>query len=216
MAGPPPYAPRTMAEPSRFCLVLERASEDVHEPDFVADLPLVSFDAFVAGHRVFGWVRLDADRLTDLLNDHEELLLLNVMVEHLADGSTVSADQAIVHRVDLVAVRASGPRGEASRRADTRAHPVLVESGPYLIGGHVHAAPGVGPARRIRGSDPMIPLTEAWIEYRCGDEVRRRRLGTIIVNRDLATRIDPVVERDLEAAGQAAAAVSGSQAPAGP
>ena len=199
-----------MAEPSRFCLVLERASEDVHEPDFVTDLPLVSFDAFVAGHRVFGWVRLDADRLTDLLNDHEELLLVNVMIEHLADGTTVSAEEAVVRRADLVAVRASGPRGEASRRADTQAHPVLVESGPYRIGGHVHAAPGIGPARRIRGREPMIPLTEAWIEYRSGDELRRRRLGTIIVNRDLAARMDPVAEVDLEAEGLPATAVAGS------
>jgi len=199
-----------MAEPRRFCLVLERASEDVHEPEFVTDLPLVSFDAFVAGHRVFGWVRLDADRLTDLLNDHEELLLVNVMVEHLADGTTVSADEAVVHRADLVAVRASGPRGEASRRADTQAHPVLVESGPYRIGGHVHAAPGIGAARRIRGREPMIPLTEAWIEYRSGEELRRRRLGTIIVNRDLAARMDPVAEVDLEAEGLPAPAVAGS------
>jgi hypothetical protein len=198
-----------MAEPSRFCLVLERVPEDVHEPDFVADQPLVSFDAFVAGHRVFGWVHLDADRLTDLLNDHEELLLVNVMVEHLADGATVSAEQAIVHRADLVAVRASGPRGEATRRADTQAHPVLVESGPYRIGGHVHAAPGIGPARRIRGREPMIPLTEAWIEYRSGDELRRRRLGTIIVNRDLAARMDPVAEVDLEEEGLPAPAVAG-------
>jgi hypothetical protein len=198
-----------MAEPSRFCLVLERASEDVNEPDFVADLPLVSFDAFVAGHRVYGWVRLDADRLTDLLNDHEELHLLNVMVENLVDGSTVGADEAIVRRADLVAVRASGPRGEASRRAATQAHPVLVESGPYRIGGHVHAAPGLGPARRIRGREPMIPLTEAWIEYTSGSEGRRRRVGTIIVNRDLASRIDPVAEPELEPEGQAARAVAG-------
>jgi len=198
-----------MAEPSRFCLVLERASEDVHEPEFVADLPLVSFDAFVAGHRVFGWVRLDADRLTDLLNDHEELVLVNVMVEHLADGATVSADEAVVRRADLIAVRASGPRGEASRREDTRPHPVIVESGPYRIGGHVHAAPGVGPARRIRGREPMIPLTEAWIEYRSGDELRRRRVGTIIVNRDLAARIDPVAELDVEPGALAARAVTG-------
>lgn len=199
-----------MAEPSRFCLVLERASEDVHEPEFVADLPLVSFDAFVAGHRVFGWVRLDADRLTDLLNDHEELLLVNVMVEHLSDGTTVSADQAIVHRADLVAVRASGPRGEASRREDTQPHAVIVEAGPYRIGGHVHAAPGIGLARRIRGGKPMIPLTEAWIEYRSGDELQRRRLGTIIVNRDVAARIDPVAALDVEPGGLAAPGVARS------
>ena len=56
----------------------------------------------------------------------------------------------------------------------------------------------------------MIPLTEAWIEYRSGDDLRRRRLGTIIVNRDLAARMDPVAEVDLEAEGLPATAVAGS------
>jgi hypothetical protein len=186
-----------MAEPSRFCLVLERSSEDVHEPDYASDLPLVAFDAFVPGHRVFGWVRLDAGRLTDLLNDNEELLLANVIVEHLDDGATVTADEAVVRRADLVAVRASGPRGQASRREDTRTHALIVESGSYRIGGHLHARPGVGPASRIRGREPMFPLTEGWIEYRSGGALRRLPVGTIIVNRELATRIEPVAEPDL-------------------
>jgi hypothetical protein len=187
-----------MAEPSRFCLVLERTSEDVHEPDFVTNLPLVSFEAFVPAHRVFGWVRLDADRLTDLLNDHEELLLVNVKVESLDDGATVTADEAIVRREDLVAVRASGPRGQASRREDTRTHAIVVEAGSYRIGGYLHAAPGVGAASRIWGREPMIPLTEAWIEYRPGGEPRRWPVGTIIVNRELASRIESVAEQSLE------------------
>jgi hypothetical protein len=186
-----------MAELSRFCLVLERSSEEVHEPEFVSDLPLVSFEAFVPEHRVFGWVRLAASRLTDLLNDNEELLLVNVLVEHLGDGATVTADEAVVRRADLVAVRASGPRGAASRREDTHTHALIVESGSYRIGGHVHAAPGVDPARRIQGREPMIPLTEAWIEYRSGGELLRRPVGTIIVNRELVTRIEHVAEQDL-------------------
>jgi hypothetical protein len=201
-----------MAEPTRFCLVLERSSEQVHEPEFVSDLPLVPFDAFVAGHRVFGWVRLAASRLTDLLNHHEELFLVNVMVEHLDDGATVTADEAVVRRADLVAIRASGPRGATSRREETRTHPVIVESGSYRIGGHLHAAPGVGPASRIRSREPMIPLTVAWIEYRSAGELLRRPVGTIIVNRELATRIEPVTERDLVDEGRPAPAAVGGPA----
>ena len=90
-----------MADPSRLCLVLERASEDVHEPGYIGDAPLVGFDAFATGQRLFGWVRLDADRLTDLLNDHRELQLVNVLVEDLANGETFTADEAIV-RLSLI------------------------------------------------------------------------------------------------------------------
>ena len=41
-----------MAEPSRLCLVLERVSEEVHEPEFVATLPVLGFEAFVPGSRM--------------------------------------------------------------------------------------------------------------------------------------------------------------------
>ena len=181
-----------MSDESRLSLVLERGSEDVHEPEFVSDVPLVSFEAFIARYRVFGWVRLDADRLTDLLNAHSELRLVNVMVEHLGDGDTFSADEAIVRRDELVAVRASGPRGDAARWRNTEPHAVLVEAGPFRIGGHVHSLPGVDPAARIRDGEPMIPLTEGWIEHRSAGGRQRRRVGTIIINRELAARIEPV------------------------
>jgi len=197
-----------MAEPSRLCLVLERVSEEVHEPEFVATLPLVGFEAFLPDGRVFGWVRLDADRLTDMLNTHEELLLVNVLIEHL-DGATVTADEAIVRRGELIAVRARGPRGDATRREPTLTHPVVVESGPYLIGGHLHAAPGANPMLRILGREPMVPLTAAWITHRGEAEPRLERVDTIIVNRELATRIARVTEEELAEAGPASAVIAG-------
>jgi len=197
-----------MTEPSRLRLVLERVPEEVHEPELVATQPLICFDAFAAGHRVFGWVHLDADRLTDMLNDHAELHLGNVLVEDLASGLTVTADEAIVHRDELVAVRASGPRGNAARREDTASNPTLVEAGPYLIGGHLHAPAGMDPLARVRGREPMIPLTEAWIAYRSGDATTRRRVGTIIVNRHLADRFQLVSEEALEAAAPPVAAAA--------
>lgn len=197
-----------MAEPSRLCLVLERVSEEVHEPEFVATLPLVGFEAFVPGGRVFGWVRLDADRLTDMLNAHEELQLINVIIEHLG-GATVTADEAIVRRGELIAVRARGPRGDAALREPTLTHPVVVESGPYLIGGHLHAAPGANPMLRILGREPMVPLTAAWITHRSDGDPRLQPVGTIIVNRELATRIARVTEEELAEARPASAVVAG-------
>ena len=188
-----------MRDSHRLCLVLERVPEEVHEPELAAEQPLLGFDAFAAGHRVYGWVRLDADRLTDMLNKHNVLELTNVLVEDLADGTTVAADEAIVHRDDLVAVRASGPRGSAARREDTVAFPTLVEAGPYRIGGHLHSRPGSDPLARVRNGEPMIPLTEAWIAHRSGGASVHRRVGTIIVNRHLVTRFRSVDEAELEA-----------------
>jgi hypothetical protein len=183
-------------------LVLERVADDIHEPEFVAYAPLVSFEAFLLEQRVFGWVRLDADRLTDLLNAHETVRLMNVLVEDLGSGHTVTADEAIVHRAEIVALVASGPRGDAARRQPTRAHPVVAVSGRYHIGGCVHAAPGMDPTQRLQEGGPMIPLTEAWLEYGSGAERRRQRFDTIIVNRELATRFEVVAEPTHAAEGR--------------
>ena len=115
-----------------------------------------------------------------------------------------------MRREDLLAVRASGPRGSAARRQETRAHPVLVEAGPYLVGGHLHAPPDVDPLTRIRGPEAMIPLTEAWISYRSGRDPARRRVGTIIVNRDRAERMERVTEAALADAAPAIAGLGGA------
>ncbi len=176
--------------PATLSLVLERRAEDIHEPEFAAYSPLVGFEAFLSAQRVFGWVRLDADRLTDLLNAHELLHLENVNVEDLRDGSTVAANETLLPRSEIIAVIASGPRGDPGRRAVTQRHAVAVELGIYHIGGCVHATAGVDPEARWRSGGPMVPLTEAWIEYRSGDRYCRDILDAVIVNRRLATQVE--------------------------
>ncbi len=182
-------APRHM-EDATLTLVLERRAEDIHEPEFAAYAPLVSFEAFLSEQRVFGWVRLDADRLTDLLNAHEIIRLANALVEDHRDGTTESADEALVHRSEIIAAIASGPRGDPARRLLTQPHPVVVESSGYRIGGNVHIAPGADPEERLHDASPMVPLTEAWLQYRSGEQHRRDCSETVIVNRELVTRIE--------------------------
>lgn len=170
-------------------LVLERDAGDIHEPEFIAYEPLVAFEAFLADRRVYGWVRLDAARLTDLLNAHDTIRLLNVLVEDLATGRTEPSDESIVERADIVAVLASGPRGDVARRRPTRRYPVIVETGRYRMGGRVHVPLGQGLAERLDADGPMIPLTDAWLEHRVAAGDRRVSVDTILVNRDQATRI---------------------------
>lgn len=187
-------------------LVLERQAEEIHEPEFAAYTPLVGFEAFLPAQRLFGWVRLDADRLTDLLNAHDTVRLENVHVEDLRDGNTVAADETLLPRSELIAVIASGPRGDPGRRRGTQRHSVVVESGIYRIGGCVHAPFGMDLEERLQDGGPMIPLTGAWLEYRSGGQHRRDVMETVIVNRRLATRIrldgsaaDPVANSPIRA-----------------
>src|SRR5207253_10735069 len=85
-----------------LCLVFERVREDVFEPEFVADGPLVRFEAYADDNRLFGWVRLRADRLTDLLNGLDRLRLVNAEVESLIDGKTRTVDDVVVQRRQLI------------------------------------------------------------------------------------------------------------------
>jgi hypothetical protein len=188
-------------DPATLNLVLEGHAEDIHEPEFAAYTPLVGFEAFLPAQRVYGWVRLDADRLTDLLNTHDLVRLENVHVEDLRDGNTVGADETLLPRSELIAVIASGPRGDPSRRRGTRRFSVVVESGIYRIGGHVHVPFGMEPEARLQDGGPMVPLTGAWLEYYSGDQYRREVLETVIINRRLATRIEVVTSPAVIATG---------------
>jgi hypothetical protein len=188
------FSPRP---PGPATLVLETLPEAPSEPDFIADAPLVAFDAFLSDSRVYGWVRLATDRLTDLLNAQDEVTLLNVQVEQFADGRTEWQERLVVDRGRLLAVRAGGPRGDPSRRRQLRLHPLVVQTGPYLIGGFLHAGPGIEPLDELAGRPPMIPLSMGWLERWTGGERQAQWAGTIIVNRSSLDAVAVVAEEAL-------------------
>ena len=183
--------------PNRLELALQRTDEEVFEPGAVTDVPLIRFAAYVANQRVFGWVRLDADRLTDLLNAHDELHLLEVGLESLPNGWPGTVDEVVIHRRDLVAVHATGPRGVAASWQANQSHPVAIQSGPYLIGGYLHVPPGMDPIESARSRPPLVPLTDALIEFWAHGRREHQSIGTIIVNRDKADWIRVVTHDDL-------------------
>ncbi|MEW6226266.1 MAG: hypothetical protein AB1627_16720 [Chloroflexota bacterium] len=183
--------------PGSLHVSLQRLPEEIFEPDSVAEAPLVRFVAYTRHHRVFGWVRLRADRLTDLLNAHDSLVLTDVQIEAFEDGEPRSVDRVLLTAAELVAVHASGPRGDAALRRRTRSHAIALQVGHYLVGGHLHAEPGADPLASLRDRPPMIPLTDAWIEYWSGGTRIKQAIGTIIVNRLGADWIRVVSDEDL-------------------
>jgi len=180
-------------------LILERRPEDPFEPESVVDAPLIGFDAFSVDQRVFGWVRLSADRLTDLLNAHERVALANAQVDHLVHERTTSIDGIVLSRSQLIAVRAGGPVGDPAKRHRTRLHAVSVRSGAYRIRGYLHARPGVAPLAEIGGRPTMVPLSSAWLEYWRGGRLVAQWIGTILFNRDLAESIEVVGDDEVDA-----------------
>jgi len=193
-----------VSSPSRLrrpTLFLERSPEAPHEPESVADAPLIGFDAFSMDQRIFGWVRLSADRLTDLLNAHEEIELDNAQIEQLTNARVAWIDRMVVSRDRLIAVRAGGPQGDPAKRQRVRLHPLVVRAGVYRIGGYLHARPGVAPLAEVRNRPKIIPLSSAWLEHWADGRRQAQWIGTILFNRDRAESIEAVGEGELGAEG---------------
>lgn len=157
----------------------------------------IEVSAYTADSRIYGFMRLRAERLSDALNDEEELHLDSVLFVALDDNRAVEMAKLVVHRDELIAIRASGPRGNPARRRRSRPSPVAMRAGLYQIQGYVHAPPGADPLQQFRRRKPMVPLTESWIEYVAAGEAHRARVGTIIVNRHFVDWVDHARDSEI-------------------
>jgi hypothetical protein len=161
----------------------------------------MEFVAYAEDCVLSGLVRMSSDRLTDMLNEHDEYVLVDVLLERLADGVGVEVKDVLVLRDDLLLVHATGPRGNVSRRHRTRTHSVALQVGPYHIRGHLHASPGRDPLQQLRRRKTMVPLTDASVDYLSGATRQRRSVGTVVVNREQIDWIVPAEEDRPEVAG---------------
>ena len=157
----------------------------------------LEFSAYTEDCRIFGYVRLGAERLSDALNELETVELDSVLLVALEDNRALELRQLSVDRDELVVVRASGPRGNAARRIRMRPSPVAVKAGPYVVRGYVHGPPGGDPLRRFRTQRPMVPMTEAWIEYEAAGSAHRARVGPLIVNTAFVDWVERATETDV-------------------
>lgn len=153
----------------------------------IPDAPLeLDFVAYAEDCVLSGRVDLREDRLSDLINAHEHFELVNVLVEDLSGGPAFELRDLAVERNELLVIHVTGPRGSRHRRKRTRQHPIVAKLGPYEVRGYVHALPGSDPIASLRHRPPMVPLTDAVIEYFVGRESIRRRVSTLLFNRELA------------------------------
>ncbi|MBF8289326.1 MAG: hypothetical protein HW391_294 [Chloroflexi bacterium] len=180
----------------------------LHQPDEEAapaapgtdDLAEVEFVAYAEDGRLSGRIRLDSSRLTDMLNENDEYLLEGVLAERLPDGETMVIPEFLVRRHELLLVHATGPRGDRSRRTRTQVRAITLRSGPYLVTGDVHTAAGLDPLLYFRRRRPMVPLTDATVEYRTAHGPVQEYVGSIVVNRDLMDWVRAIDEGDAIAA----------------
>jgi hypothetical protein len=153
--------------------------------------PEVGFVAFAEDCRLRGRVRLTAARLTEMLNGSDPLALFDVDVDVLADGRTEQVGDLAVEREELCAVVVDGPRGDPSRRVHTRTTRVLIDVGPYHIGAELHGTPASEPMQTILRRPAFVPVTDATLTYRLGDQEVSEEIPALLVNRLLARSFSP-------------------------
>lgn len=180
----------------RLSLIFDRGADDpdltgVTPPGAAVLPPLVDFVAYAEDYTLSGRIRLRSDRLTDMLNDHEELQLVDVLVQSLEGREAAEAREVVIPRHELLLVHATGPRGDQARRTRTRPTHVEITAGPYQVRGCLHTPPFLDALMTLPRRGPMVPLTDAVIDYAVGTEWQRLRVGSLIVNR---TAIDHIVE----------------------
>jgi hypothetical protein len=160
------------------------------------DDSLIDFVAYARDFTLTGSLRLEVDRLSDLLNTSDELELIDVIRLGL-DGRIIESDHATISRRDLLAVKAGDPRGNPALRHRTRQFAVAAGAGVYTMHGYIHGLPGADPMTHLSRRPPMVPLTDATIGYTTARGGRFDHASTLIVNRDAADWVRPAREDEL-------------------
>ena len=158
---------------------------------------LIPLIGYALSSRYIGYVECAGERLTDLLNRTDTIVLRDAFVESFEADTVVNMGEGEVERSRLYVVEASGGGGEEARRIHLVRHRLQVQLGPYSALGLLHAMPGQMPLPYLGARGPMIPLSDATLGFTTGTGLHMRDVGTLIVNRDL---LDWVRASDEEAA----------------
>src|SRR6185503_18396493 len=176
------------------------SSAPVDEDDSVTDAPnQVDFVAYGEDCILSGRAVLDADRLSDMLNSHDEYLVSGLSVERFDTETPFELDDEIaIPRDEIYLVHATGPRGDAARRHRTMPQQLAIKMGPYKVRGFFHALPGADPVVAFRRRKAMVPLTNGNIEYTFHGEKRVTKVETVIVNREQIDWVEALAPTQVE------------------
>jgi hypothetical protein len=157
----------------------------------------VDLVAFTADRRISGAIPLADDRLSDMLNSVPRIVMRNATVLDLvADAVPRTVDVTLAVGA-IVAVVATGRRGNEMRRHRTDLRLARVGVVRFVVTGSLHLPVGSidplasnDPSVVLAGRDVLVPLTDATIAYDVGRGPVSETHETILINRAHATWID--------------------------
>jgi hypothetical protein len=162
---------------------------------------LAPIELYTADARLVGWIAANGRRVTDLLNEQDELRLWRPMPGPLDQEPQALPDprhtddaewESVVTETMILAMP---PEWRASRqlRLHKRLRRVAIKAGPFQVTGNLHLHPGVevGPHLLVRGQR-FLPLTDAYILH-AGEPPFEHVVSVVIVNTAHITSLTPLV-----------------------
>jgi hypothetical protein len=157
------------------------------------------FRGFAGDCTIMGQIELADGRLTDALNQANEVVVRGAVLTSLVDDRALHFEELPVRRDELLLVGSDAPAGVEQRRLRTVRELLRVEAGPYIVFGDVHALPGVGGLRAFHSRRGFVPLTSCRVAFARGEHLEVARTHFLLVNTDFVHLADPTTpEQCLE------------------
>lgn len=163
---------------------------------------LAPIEIYTADARIVGWISSNGRRVTDLLNEQDELHLwrpspgpIEAPAGAPAPESPAPDDGEWQTLPAASVVLAMPPEWRAARqlRLHRKLRRVAVSAGPFSVTGNLHLAPGAefGPNLLARGPR-FMPLTDAYLLHNA-DPPFEHVVSVVIVNTAHVTQMVPLV-----------------------
>lgn len=135
----------------------------------------------------------DGMRLTDFMNDADEIVVRAATLRALSDGHVVAAGDQTVSVEELWAIEPTDPPNAGDLRVSTRSTEVAIDLDPYAVNGYLHAVSAGDPVAALQRRKRMVPMTDAVITFNYAGNERRHEAGVLIFNREMAKSVERVM-----------------------
>jgi hypothetical protein len=165
---------------------------------------LAPIELYTADARIVGWIAANGQRVTDLLNDQDELRLWHpspgpIVAPAGAEaagepepGSDSGEWQSVMTEQLILAMP---PEWRAARqlRLHRKLRRVALSAGPFSVTGNLHLAPTAEAGEDLDyGGRRFLPLTDAYILHN-GEPPFEHVVSVVIVNTAHITQLVPLV-----------------------
>ena len=170
----------------------------------LAGTDLAPIELYTADARIVGWIAANGQRVTDLLNDQNELRLWRphpspntdaVEPASARDPAPVAEDQGEWQSlVTDQLILAMPPEWRAARqlRLHRKLRRVALSAGPFSVTGNLHLPPDGEPGHDVLAERHFLPLTDAYILHN-GDPAFEHVVSVVIVNTAHVSQLIPLV-----------------------